>query len=123
MMRVLVVITVMLVGCGPSKLPGAPEPGSNCSATMPECISDSEVGYCESSKWAKYNCPGECGNAQDPRCNWRLAGAGDACPKAIEGTGFCSTSARLLRCDRGRFVATECPNGCVEQGTSLECRP
>jgi hypothetical protein len=122
-MRVILLAVVML-GCGPSRLPGPPVVGSACAAgSAGECTTSASVAYCEEGKWAEYACPSECRNAQEPRCNWELSGLGDTCPKSFEGSGFCATALRLFVCSEGKYVARECPGGCAREGDVFSCRP
>lgn len=112
-MRKALLVAVVVMGCGPAPLPGAPTLGSSCVASAePECITAASVGYCESGKWVEYACPSECRNAQSPRCDWGLSAPGDACPAAKEGAAFCGTSMRAIRCISGKYVAEECPTAC-----------
>jgi hypothetical protein len=123
MRKCLVVIAVVMVGCGPARLPGAPEVGSACTAgVVAECTTSAEVAYCEDGKWTEYGCPSECRNAQSPRCNWELSNLNDACPKSLEGSGFCATSQRMFRCINGKYAAMECAAGCSREGEAFNCR-
>lgn len=120
-MRALILVVVMM-GCGPARLPGAPEPGKACAAgAMGECTTSATVAYCEDGKWVEYNCPGECRNAQSPRCNWDLSMLGDACPKSFEGTAFCATSVRMFKCTNGHYAAMDCANTCTATSQAIEC--
>lgn len=128
-MRALMVV-VMMVGCGPARLPGAPEPGSACVPTDPrECITAATIGMCVERKWAEWPCVGACANASDPRCEIVTPKKeGDACPPgSIDGgTVACvavdgGTSNSVLKCISGVAKAVECVR-CADHGLGVTCQ-
>jgi hypothetical protein len=122
MLRVLVIVA--LAGCGPARLPGAPEPGKACDGQTPECSSVASISICESGKWADYGCPSSCSNAQATRCDWSKAQVGDECPASMEGlaVGCNATGTAGLGCRGGLIAETPCPRCVVREDMgSITC--
>lgn len=119
MIRALV-IAVVMVGCGPARLPGAPSPGQACAGDAPVCMTASSVGTCVNSKWAEWSCVDSCSNSTDPRCEEvQPTKAGDECPPdSIDGGAVkcvesdAGMSRTILRCVQGKAAEESCPGGC-----------
>ena len=120
----LVLIAVVMMGCGPARLPGAPEPGKACTDDVPECSSTASISICEGGLWADYDCAGGCSNAQAKRCDWSKATAGDECPASMDGlaVGCNAAGTAGIACRGGVIVETACPRCVVREDMgSITC--
>ena len=92
-------VVVLLMGCGPARLPGAPDVGKACaSGSLAECTTTSDVAYCQDGKWVEYECA-RCSNAQPLRCEGRVSGAVLDTACHVEGGTACIGDA-LVVCKR-----------------------
>lgn len=116
-------VVVMMLGCGPSPLPGAPKLDTACSPTTDkiECYSESSFAFCDSmsGRWDEYACADRCSGGQ---CKIRQV-IGEACPRSWEGFFFCSTDTERAACLSGKWTAERaCPDGCTEANGGVTCR-
>jgi hypothetical protein len=116
---VLVVLAVVMAGCGPAA-------GMEC--TIPGtalCDGDSAVLWCESNRrLVRYGCPGGCLDGSGRvACMFQGSREGDSCPTVgADDVGFCASSTRFLRCEAGRFAGLAC-SSCTTSGLSATCQP
>lgn len=109
MLMRFVVVSLVLVGCGPTD-------GSPCKSDDKPVCGGADVSHCESGQWVSYACPGVCGST----CDWSKAKDGYRCPKAFEGYSKCNGTDTLVTCLDGKFFESPCGR-CVETSERVIC--
>ena len=123
MRTALLVAAVVLafLGCG-----GARE-GGPCSGAVYRCDGPSTVLECRDGAWFALPCSGTKGCssvAGGVSCDITSNAVGDACPTAMEGTGFCRGSPpSIFACQDLQLVKVADCSSCIVGTGSIVCNP
>ncbi len=119
-MRALMVVAVLVMGCGPY---GSSKVGQTCDAgpRVQSCSSSTTYQACDTSGfpvWREYPCKDTC--AENGACDLSASKAGDACSPSWAGVGICKAPRLALSCRDGGWVPSTCDE-CPAGASCLAC--
>jgi hypothetical protein len=114
-------VGVAILGCGGAKEGGA------CQGSVYHCDGHDSVLECRDGHWLAIPCAGPDGCAAvsgGVTCDISGNQAGDGCPTAMEGTGFCrGTPPSLFTCRGLQLVKLQDCASCATNASSIVCTP